>query len=133
MSRTGTVSGKGTPSFPGETTISSLGMGTTFGLPDLRERSPIGQGRGPGLTDRREGQRGGAATVTLTTAQLPAHTHPAATRSATTNRSTGAVPARGGLYTDSAPDGPADAHENRPPYLGVNYIIALVGTYPSRD
>lgn len=106
---------------------------TTFGLPDLSDRVPIGQGRGPGLSDRGLGDTGGAAEVRLTAAQLPAHTHPAASGGAVTNRSTDAIPAHGGLYTGSLPEGPGEAHNNRPPYLGVNYIIALVGVFPSRS
>ncbi len=48
---------------------------TTFGLPDLRGRSAIGWGQGPGLSDRRLGQRGGEETVTLNMLQMPAHNH----------------------------------------------------------
>ncbi|MCT7655498.1 tail fiber protein [Oceanimonas sp. NS1] len=48
---------------------------TSFGLPDLRGRTPMGQFQGPGLTNRVIGQRLGAETVTLTEAQMPAHTH----------------------------------------------------------
>lgn len=50
---------------------------TTFALPDLRGRVPIGSGQGPGLTFRTVGQNGGAESVTLTTTSLPAHIHPA--------------------------------------------------------
>ncbi len=49
---------------------------TTFGVPDLRGRAPIGMGQGPGLSNITQGQQGGAAAVTLTTAQMPAHSHP---------------------------------------------------------
>lgn len=48
---------------------------TTFGLPDLRGRTVIGFGQGPGLSTYTQGQRGGVETVTLATAQIPAHTH----------------------------------------------------------
>lgn len=110
------------------------GNGTSnFALPDLRDRVPIGQGHGPGLSDRGLGDTGGAAEVRLSAAQLPAHTHPTASGEAVTNRSTDAIPAHGGLYTGSLPEGPAEAHNNRPPYLGVNYIIALVGAFPARN
>lgn len=51
---------------------------TTFALPDLRGRAPIGPGTGPGLTTRKLGQRSGAETNQLTQNQLPAHTHNAA-------------------------------------------------------
>ena len=52
---------------------------TTFGLPDLRGRSPIGQGRGAGLGDYRLGQKGGAETHTLNVLQMPSHNHTATT------------------------------------------------------
>lgn len=48
---------------------------TTFGLPDLRGRVPIGEGTGPGLSVRRLGEKGGQETVTLTVAQIPSHKH----------------------------------------------------------
>ena len=50
---------------------------TTFALPDFRGRSPVGTGHGPGLSDIRLGQLGGAESVTLTVAQMPSHTHTA--------------------------------------------------------
>lgn len=48
---------------------------TTFALPDLRGRSAIGPGRGPGLSDYRLGQRTGAEVNTLNVLQLPSHSH----------------------------------------------------------
>ena len=48
---------------------------TTFGLPDLRGRMPIGAGTGPGLSTRKLGARSGTDTVTLTRNQIPSHTH----------------------------------------------------------
>src|SRR4029453_5361926 len=50
---------------------------TTFALPDLRGRTPIGAGQGPGLSDRTIGEQAGVETVTLTTQQMRAHTHAA--------------------------------------------------------
>lgn len=50
---------------------------TTFGLPDLRGRAPIGVGQGPGLSSYSLGQMGGTETVTLTMSNLPAHSHSA--------------------------------------------------------
>jgi microcystin-dependent protein len=50
---------------------------TTFALPDMRGRSPIGQGHGSGLTPRPFGQRGGVESVTLNQLQMPSHTHTA--------------------------------------------------------
>ncbi|WP_084004655.1 phage tail protein, partial [Terasakiispira papahanaumokuakeensis] len=49
---------------------------TTFGLPDMQGRAPIGMGRGPGLPNRRIGQRGGADQTTLLSINMPEHTHP---------------------------------------------------------
>ena len=48
---------------------------TTFALPDLRGRAPIGGGTGPGLSPRRIGERGGSQTHTLNIQEMPAHTH----------------------------------------------------------
>src|SRR5262245_24305688 len=49
---------------------------TTFALPDLRGRAPIGFGQGPGLPNYDLGSVVGSPSVTLTTSQLPAHSHP---------------------------------------------------------
>ena len=117
---------------------------TTFALPDLRGRAPLSPGQGPGLASYSLGEVGGVESVTLLSTQMPAHTHaqPAANGQQTTNRPNGAVPARGGVYADSG-DGAAldptssaggsQPHENRSPYLALNYIIALEGIYPSRN
>jgi microcystin-dependent protein len=50
---------------------------TSFGLPDLRGRSPVGQGQGPGLSDITMGKMAGTETVTLNQTQMPSHTHTA--------------------------------------------------------
>lgn len=74
---------------------------TTFGLPDLRGRLPIGQGTGTGLTPRTLGQTGGASQVTLTIADFPAHTHAV---NASNAAGTSMVPtANGGLSACIAP------------------------------
>lgn len=52
---------------------------TTFGLPDLRGRSPVGIGTGPGLQNVKQGQRGGTQAQVLSQAQMPSHTHTATT------------------------------------------------------
>jgi microcystin-dependent protein len=117
---------------------------TTFGLPDLRGRVPIGPGQGTGLSPYTIGQAGGVETVVLTTGQLPTHTHsqPATAGDETTNRPNGAVPARGGVYATPAdssalqptsPAGSNQPHVNIQPYLAINYIIALQGIFPSRN
>lgn len=74
---------------------------TTFGLPDLRGRLPVGQGAGTGLTARTLGQTGGASQVTLTIANFPAHTHAV---NASNAAGTSMVPtANGGLSACVAP------------------------------
>ena len=117
---------------------------TTFALPDLRGRTPIHFGQGPGLSNYSEGEMGGAESVTLISTQMPAHQHtqPASNGDEGTNRPNGAVPARGGVYTPAS-DGSALApttiaggnqpHENSAPFLALNYIIALEGIFPSRN
>jgi microcystin-dependent protein len=50
---------------------------TTFQLPDLRGRAPVGMGHGPGLTMRSQGAKWGAETHTLLQSEMPAHTHSA--------------------------------------------------------
>lgn len=126
---------------------------TTFGIPDLRGRVQIGQGMGPGLTLRNLGDEGGEETVTLTVNQMPAHTHPAL---ATTNTATSDSPAGRVLANVSAggPDpkiyssgdgnvslgastigavGGGQPHDNMPPFLTLNCIIAVEGIFPSRQ
>jgi len=126
---------------------------TTFGLPDLRGRTPIHQGQGPGLTNRIIGQKAGAETVTLTASNMPTHTH-AATLKGTTqappptfeDTPTGKVLAKGNEYSDGNSDtdmgassitnantGGGQAHANMQPFLTVNYCIALTGVFPSRN
>lgn len=124
---------------------------TTFALPDLRGRIPVGQGQGPGLTNRILAQQYGSETVTLLSAQMPAHTHTliASGTTATASPPTGAVLAAqsnelvfvgGGvaptvaMRSDSVlPDGGNQAHDNMAPYLGLNFIIALFGIFPSQS
>ncbi|CAN5528847.1 hypothetical protein BH23BAC4_BH23BAC4_03010 [soil metagenome] len=118
-------------------------LGTTYGgdgqynfaLPDLRGRVPLHPGQGPGLSNRSQGEAAGQESVTLTTSQLPAHTHglPEVQVRGTGTPAVG-VTTGGGLGTAAtAPVGGAQPHNNMPPYLGVFYSIALQGIYPSRD
>ena len=122
---------------------------TTTALPNLQGRAPMHAGRGPGLSDRRLGQAGGVTQVTLTEAQIPAHNHvseetssvEADLNAATTGDPTGAFNAadtrRYGdardLERTGATAGGGQHHTNMQPYLGLNFIIALVGIYPSRS
>lgn len=125
---------------------------TTTALPNLKGRAPMHPGRGPGLTARRLGQRGGVETVTLSEAQMPQHTHTAraADELPDDNDPQGHYIARAGgrgssLYAAStstlgsmadaslANAGGSLAHNNVQPFLTLNFIIALVGLYPSRS
>jgi len=116
---------------------------TTFALPDLRGRAPIHPGQGPGLSNRFLGEQGGEEATSLSTAQMPAHSHPAGASSAaqTTNRPGGAVPARGGVYATGANTtmggdtvaGDSQPHNTMQPFTALSYIIALEGIFPSRN
>lgn len=119
---------------------------TTFALPDLRGRVAVSQGTGPGLSNVVLGEVGGAEQVTLTQAQMPAHGHLASVcgAGATANRPAGQVPSAGGSYAASSDGGtfnPSFVQNSggsqpvgtRPPYLGLSYIIALEGIFPSRN
>lgn len=120
----------------------------TFNLPNLCSRVPIHMGTGPDGTTYQIGEAAGTETVTLTTQQIPNHTHPlmASTAQGDNANPAGAVLAStsGGimLYYEGATDGSlnpqavtaaggSQPHENMGPYLCVNYIISLFGVYPS--
>jgi microcystin-dependent protein len=122
---------------------------TTVGLPDMRGRAPIHPGQGPGLSRYAIGQKGGVETVTLTSNQVPSHSH---TLFGTNNLGDQASPAGGALardgrdqtYRNEAPDtdlvadsiatsGGGQPHNNMPPYLALNCNIALTGLFPSRN
>lgn len=64
---------------------------TTFALPDLRGRAPIGMGQGPGLSHIEQGHIGGAETTTLTEAEMPVHTHEAALHNGTIAAASGSA------------------------------------------
>lgn len=120
---------------------------TTFALPDLRGRLPMHAGHGPGLSERRLGSKSGAEHVTLTVNQMPSHTHPlqASGNAATAVAPQGQTLASGqdaysgeppivALAEDSITKvGGSQSHTNLMPSLCVNFIIALVGIYPSRN
>lgn len=124
---------------------------TTFGLPDLRERTPLHPGQGPGLARRRLGEKGGAGTVTLTKREMPAHSHGILASNGKPDATSpegatwaGDRRSRARLYSDGAADvrmspqalqaaGGSQPHNNRQPGLGVNFIIALAGIFPSRS
>jgi microcystin-dependent protein len=110
---------------------------TTFALPDLRGRAPIGMGQGPGLSSYAQGEAAGTETTTLNISNLPAHTHtlfgasgPASgpDRGIESQATAAKVPSN----DEMAPTGSNAPFDNRSPYLAMNYIIALEGIYPSR-
>lgn len=132
-------------------------LGTTYGgdghttmqLPDLRGRAAMHPGRGPGLTSKRLGQRGGVEEVILNEAQIPSHNH---TFKSSNSEGTSTDPAGNvfatmpdstPVYTSSPTDGELhlttlgnvgdeQSHDNMQPYLVLNFIISLNGLYPSR-
>jgi microcystin-dependent protein len=118
---------------------------STFALPDLRGRAPLHQGSGFVLA-----QTGGAETVTLTTNQMPAHTHSvlgSAAGAAGTSPAGNIPGAMAGVTTYaygtdqpttplapgtiSAGGGGNQPHDNMQPYLCISFIISLFGIFPS--
>lgn len=126
---------------------------TTFALPDLRGRVPLHAGNGPGLPGYNIGSKSGNTNTTLATANLPPHNHPAQVN-AYDQEGNSAVPAGTILAKSGAGDpdytnqgsnsqlapgaltigntGSGQQFSNMQPYLTINYIIALVGNYPSQ-
>jgi microcystin-dependent protein len=131
---------------------------TNFQLPDLRGRPPIGFGQGPGLSAYSIGQTGGGETISISSANYPAHSHPlfAAASAATGNAPNGLFEAQGqtggrggtvnlAAYSGSgtattlaapaltAAPGGGQPHNNLQPYLALNFCIALQGIFPARS
>ena len=127
---------------------------TTFALPDLRGRFPIGVGNGAGLSPQFSGQVQGSVNVALNSSNLPSHNH---TFQATTAAASAPTPGTNiwavagsrrstiNLYTASkgsglamaaqslAPAGSSLPHNNMSPYLGVSFLICLQGIFPTRN
>jgi microcystin-dependent protein len=132
---------------------------TTFALPDLRGRVAVGMGNGNGLTPRILGDRIGEEGHTLLVQEMPSHQHNV---NAINNGTTGGTNVPGSsvflssaytsqtgnpavtLYSSDTPTvqtaptsianaGASLPHENRAPFLVLNYCIALVGIFPSQN
>jgi microcystin-dependent protein len=122
----------------------------TFALPDLRGRVPLHMGTGGG-SSYVIGEPGGVETVTLTIGQIPAHSHMVnATNSnqvqvpAGNTFPAGSTPQSRNVYGPLggtavqmssgmiAPTGGSQPHENRQPFLCINFIISLFGIFPSQ-
>jgi microcystin-dependent protein len=116
---------------------------STFALPNLQSRVPIHVGPGFAL-----GQTGGVESVTLTTSQIPAHSHVPQCNAGNGNQTS---PANGiwaqlpniTAYSDAAPSllmdpaaigssGGSQPHDNMIPFLVINFILSLFGVFPSQ-
>ncbi len=132
---------------------------TTFGLPNLLNTVVIGTGQGPGLTPRTVGEVVGEGAVTLSVQTIPQHDHSVNGRG-TSAPSLTAAPAADSLlsraFTLATPvrssqmyssvdavdttlspsaigiTGTSQPHENRQPFLAINYCISLQGIFPPR-
>ena len=115
---------------------------STFALPNLQSRVPVHVG--PGFA---QGQSGGAETVTLTTSQIPSHSHTALANTAGTQSSPAnnvwANSSLGQFDNTNPPDstmapqaigasGGSQPHDNMIPFLAVNFILSLFGIFPSQ-
>lgn len=123
---------------------------STFALPNLNGRAPIGAEQGPGLSEYWLGETGGADTVTLLTTEIPNHTHLVKTAAGvgdTDNpiqamalaQSSIRAPAyaagsNGAMAATAVPlQGSGLPHNNMPPYLTFKFCIALQGIFPPRS
>ncbi len=128
----------------------------TFGIPDLRGRTPTHFGTKNGQTYV-QGQKTGVESVTLVTTQIPAHTHSlvAASTTSTLGVATTATmvanqgPAGTPIFAyipynaaneqialtpaSTTPTGGNQPHDNMQPYLGINFILAIAGIFPSQN
>jgi microcystin-dependent protein len=120
---------------------------TTFALPNLQGRVALGAGSGPGLQNYIQGQSAGQETHTLSISEMPQHQH-----TVTASAVAGSLPVAAAnllgnapMYIASPPDpaaatdnliaaaGGSQPHENRQPFLVMNWCIALTGIFPSRN
>ncbi len=126
---------------------------STFALPDLRGRVPRSAGTGPGLSPHPMGESAGTETTTLTINNMPSHNHDIRATNSEANKGgpagkflAAATPPQTGL--SKYHEGPANktmntsmvtnsgggqSFSNKSPYLTLQWCVALVGTYPSRN
>jgi microcystin-dependent protein len=129
------------------------GNGTsTFQLPNFTNRAGCNQGQGVGLTAHPIGEPFGNNSITLTQAEMPAHTHSLTIYSQSDTSKRAASPSEGNALSvpsSSSPflpsaqpntqfaqnvigiAGSSQPHENRQPYLAVNFSISLAGVFPA--
>jgi microcystin-dependent protein len=125
---------------------------STFALPDLQDSAPVQSGLGAGLTDRFLGERGGQQSVTLVDSETPSHNHalsghtdtadvadPSPARSlARSQNAIGYQTTINANLVNLSPQalaavGGGQPHNNLPPYLVLNFNIALQGVFPPRN
>jgi microcystin-dependent protein len=125
---------------------------TTFALPNLQSRVPVHMGTGADGITYQLAETGGVETVTLTTQQMPVHTHvlSGSSNQANANTTSGnllaTIPLSAGQFaygtvapilpldvSSIGPDGGSQPHENMQPYNVLRYIISLFGIFPSQQ
>ena len=125
---------------------------STFALPDLQGRIPVHAGTGSDGIAYQIGETGGTEAVTLTTNQIPGHSHvPIASTDAGTVPNPGnAIFAAGGsgeqMYSTPPsvpagsmnvgailPTGGSQPHDNVAPFLCISFILSLFGVFPTQN
>jgi microcystin-dependent protein len=125
---------------------------STFGLPDFQGSAAIGQGEGSGLSPYFVGEEGGVPNVTLNQSEIPMHTHtaqasnePAELQAPNPERALARSKPGFAYQSDSSKNlvqmnfqsttivGSSLPHNNMPPFLTLNFCIALQGVYPPRE
>lgn len=123
---------------------------STFALPNIQGRTMVGQGTGAGLATKVIGEQGGVESVTLTTQQIPSHTHPLAANAGVEKSASpagkivGTAPGSAPVFSSAAPStnlspsvvstaGQSQPHNNLQPYLAVKCCISLFGVFPTQN
>lgn len=126
---------------------------TTFALPDLRGRTPLGQGSGAGLSPYVVGEQIGTENETIISTEMPMHNHQIS-GAVVPNTNTVNTPGPTSMFSNATPNklyavtnanllqlapqsitfvGGNQSHNNRQPYLALNFIIATSGIFPARN